>query len=105
MEDEGTVERVLLPDLDAHAGPQPEGVEEGDDVGVGRAGHGDIGDVAGLEGVQRRQPGMLGHLGRRDREAVGAGGGRSRAMNSRSSTSWGSSCSKLPASRSASFQA
>src|SRR3712207_7525328 len=53
-EDERTVERVLLPDLDADAGAQAEGVEEGDDLGVGGAGHGHLGDVAGLERVQRR---------------------------------------------------
>ena len=38
---EGAVEGVLLPHLDPHAGPQAERVEEGDDLGVGRAGHGD----------------------------------------------------------------
>ena len=70
---ERAVERVLLPHLDAHARAQAEGVEEGDHVGVGRAGHGDDGRVARLEAVERGHLGDVGRLGRGDREAVGAG--------------------------------
>ena len=71
-EHERTVEGVLLLDLDPAAGAEAELVEEGDDLGIGGAGHRDDGDVAGLEGVERGQRGDLAHLGLGDREAVGA---------------------------------
>ena len=51
--------RMLASALEA-AGPEAEGVEEGDHLGVGGAGDGHHGDVAGLEVIEGRE---VGHVG------------------------------------------
>ena len=103
-DDQRPVEGVLLADLHLDAGANPEAVEEHGDVGVGRPGQGHHGPVAGRRSYSGGMLGQVGALDAGDREPVGAGGGRSRAAKSRSSTSWGSWCSKVGARRSASDQ-
>src|SRR3954447_17870039 len=71
---ERSVEGMLLPHLDASARSEAERVEEGDDVGIRRPGHGHDGDVARLEVVERRHVREVVGLGLRDREAVRARG-------------------------------
>ena len=50
----GAVEGVLLPNLDGHARPEAEGVEEADDLGVGRARNRHDRNVTGLEVTGKR---------------------------------------------------
>src|SRR5260370_34659868 len=68
-----SVEGVLLLHLDPYAGPQSEGAEELDDLGIRGAWHGDDRRVAWLQRIERRHLRDIGRLLGRNREAVRAG--------------------------------